>query len=282
MNLARVEHYFSDLLSAMESVADQGDPNGGVLHLHDEESLEEGESDGEGAAVPRRLRVPPNLFIVGTVNVDESTYMFSPKVLDRAFTIEFNGVDLSGLGKSIEDGGELDLARWDGRMIPARAPDRGDWKWLTEHRDGALGTQIMALHDLLASANRHFGYRVACEIARFVRLAVDQTTDNEATAFAAARAAMDLAVLQKVLVKLAGTQAEIARLLDDLMWFTLAGRQVADAERDLKRWRLDPVEGEVVPSDEASEEVPVFPRSAAKLWRMRLRLLERGFTSWIE
>jgi 5-methylcytosine-specific restriction protein B len=282
MNLARVEHYFSDLLSAMESVADRADTSGGMLHLHDEESLEESESDDEVAAVPRRFRIPPNVFIVGTVNVDESTYMFSPKVLDRAFTIEFNGVDLSGLGKSIEDGGELDLVRWNGKMVPPRVPDRDDWIWLMKHRDGALKTQLEALHQLLASANRHFGYRVACEIARFVRLAVEQTTEDESTAFAAARAALDLAVLQKVLVKLAGTQAEVARLLDDLLWFTLAGKDVADAERDLKRWSLDPIEGEVIPSDEASEEVPVFPRSAAKLWRMRLRLQERGFTSWIE
>ena len=282
MNLARVEHYFSDLLSAMESVVDEGDASGGMLHLHDEENLEEGESEDETAVVPRRLRIPPNMFIMGTVNVDESTYMFSPKVLDRAFTIEFNGVDLAGLGKSIEDGGELDLVRWDGRLLPPRRPDRDDWRWLMDHRDGALGTQLTALHELLAAANRHFGYRVACEIARFVRVAVEQTAEDEATAFAAARAALDLSVLQKVLVKLAGTQAEVARLLDDLLWFTLRGYKVADADRNLDLWRLDAVEGEVVPSDEASEEVPVFPRSAAKLWRMRLRLLERGFTSWIE
>jgi 5-methylcytosine-specific restriction protein B len=282
MNLARVEHYFSDLLSAMESIADGADSNGGMLHLHDEESLEEGESDDEAGVVPRRLRIPPNVFIVGTVNVDESTYMFSPKVLDRAFTIEFNGVDLGGLGRRIEDGGELDLVRWSGRLAPPRPADREDWRWLTEHRDGALGAQLTALHDLLAASNRHFGYRVACEIARFVRITVDQCGEDEATAFAAARAALDLAVLQKVLVKLAGTQADVARLIDDLLWFTVLGRGAPDAERDLNRWRLDAVEGEVVPSDEASEEVPVFPRSAAKLWRMRLRLQERGFTSWIE
>lgn len=282
MNLARVEHYFSDLLSAMESVADGADPSGGMLHLHDKENLEEGGTDDDAAVVPRQVRIPPNLFIVGTVNVDESTYMFSPKVLDRAFTIEFNGVDLGGLGRRIEDGGELDLVRWSGRLAPPQAANREDWRWLTEHRDGALGAQLTALHDLLAASNRHFGYRVACEIARFVRIAVEQCGEDEATAFAAARAALDLAVLQKVLVKLAGTQADVARLIDDLLWFMLLGRDASDPERDLTRWRIDAVEGEVVPSDEASEEVPVFPRSAAKLWRMRARLLERGFTSWIE
>ena len=78
MNLARVEHYFSDFLSAMES--------GEELALHDDEDVDE--------EIPRRLALPSNLFVVGTVNVDETTYMFSPKVLDRAFVLEFNDVDL--------------------------------------------------------------------------------------------------------------------------------------------------------------------------------------------
>ncbi|MBK9365353.1 MAG: hypothetical protein IPN01_03380 [Deltaproteobacteria bacterium] len=282
MNLARVEHYFSDLLSAMESAADATDMSGGLLHLHDKQSLEDGESGDEKGVVPRRLRVPPNLFIIGTVNVDESTYMFSPKVLDRAFTIEFNSVDLGGLNKRIEDGGELDPVGWDGRLAPPRPASQEDWQWLTKYRDGWYGDQTVALHTLLASANRHFGYRVACEIARFVRLAVQHASDDDASAEAAAAAALDLAVLQKVLVKLAGTQAEITRLLDDLLWFTLTGKVEKGASRDLARWQPNTKEGEIVAKDPASEEVPVFPRSAAKLWRMRTRLEERGFTSWIE
>ena len=50
------------------------------------------DNDGETqfrAGVEPTLRLPPNLFIIGTVNVDETTYMFSPKVLDRANVIEF-------------------------------------------------------------------------------------------------------------------------------------------------------------------------------------------------
>lgn len=296
MNLARVEHYFSDLLSAMESVADSDDESAGTLHLHDEENLEnmaESEAEGEEVIVPRRLRIPPNLFIVGTVNVDESTYMFSPKVLDRAFTIEFNAVDLRSLGdlgKRTESGGELDLVRWDGQLAPprpsgqasGRPSGREEWRWLMKYRDGWFSDRTIALHNLLASENRHFGYRVACEIARFVRLAVEQAADDDASAEAAAKAALDLAVLQKVLVKLAGTQAEITKLIDDLLSFMLLGHHKDDTEREIARWRLDPATGRIVPTDEGSQELPVFPRSAAKLWRMRARLLERGFTSWIE
>ncbi len=39
--------------------------------------------------VPAEINLPKNLFIIGTVNIDETTYMFSPKVLDRANVIEF-------------------------------------------------------------------------------------------------------------------------------------------------------------------------------------------------
>ncbi len=67
MNLSHVERYFADLLSSFES----GEP----IALHSADSMIDG--------VPPRLSVPRNLFIVGTVNVDETTYMFSPKVLDR-------------------------------------------------------------------------------------------------------------------------------------------------------------------------------------------------------
>ncbi|MDO5815762.1 MAG: hypothetical protein Q4Q18_08985, partial [Methanobrevibacter sp.] len=67
MNLSHVERYFADFLSAIES--------GEEIPLY-------GNSDA--------LTLPDNLFIVGTVNVDETTYMFSPKVLDRANTLEFD------------------------------------------------------------------------------------------------------------------------------------------------------------------------------------------------
>jgi hypothetical protein len=116
MNLARVEHYFADFLSALES----GEP----LSLHENAAIEEGE---EEHAVPRRLAIPPNLFLLGTVNVDETTYLFSPKVLDRAFTIEFDKVDLGGLSARTNTGSELDLVRWQGKLAPPLRPSREDW-----------------------------------------------------------------------------------------------------------------------------------------------------------
>ncbi|HVJ91944.1 MAG TPA: AAA family ATPase, partial [Labilithrix sp.] len=270
MNLARVEHYFADFLSALES--------GEALHLHDVAALEAGSGNGAAPVVPRRLFVPPNLFFIGTVNVDETTHFFSPKVLDRAFTIELDTVDLDGLASELDPTGDLGLSNWSGRLDPPAQPSREDWQWLAKHGEGELARHIKAIHALLARHHRHFGYRVAEEIARFIRLAVHQAAEPES----AAGVALDLAILQKVLVKLNGTQADLEEPLRELLDYALAGDSTEPALHDPAFWKLDPAEGKVIPKDEASESVPLLPRSAAKLWRMRERLQRQGFTAWIE
>jgi hypothetical protein len=86
MNLARVEQYFADFLSALES----GEPL----------DLGHGSQDETpGWIAATRRPVPRNIFFTGTVNIDETTSMFSPKVLDRAFTIEVNQVQLRTFGQ---------------------------------------------------------------------------------------------------------------------------------------------------------------------------------------
>ena len=77
MNLAHVERYFADFLSGIES----REPVVPALELIDGQWVDP--QHGE------QWPIPTNLIVVGTVNVDETTYMFSPKVLDRAFTFEF-------------------------------------------------------------------------------------------------------------------------------------------------------------------------------------------------
>jgi 5-methylcytosine-specific restriction protein B len=94
MNLAHVERYFADVLSGMES-----------NHQIVPDLIQ---SSGEWrmrTAVDPRLAFPSNVFVVGTVNVDETTYMFSPKVLDRANTIEFRVAtdDLQDLDQDLVD-----------------------------------------------------------------------------------------------------------------------------------------------------------------------------------
>ena len=86
MNLARVEHYMSDILSLMES------PNE-VVNLHYYDNNEVSAKDDPELDIPSQINWPENVTIIGTVNIDETTYSFSPKVLDRAFVLEFADVD---------------------------------------------------------------------------------------------------------------------------------------------------------------------------------------------
>ena len=312
MNLARVEHYFSDFLSALES--DEPIP------LHDDQAIEDGSAES-GVPVPRRLRVPKNVFFTGTVNVDETTYMFSPKVLDRAFTIAFDRVDLAGYADGVvrDDPGDLDLsAGWDGglRLTPYKKPQRDHWLDFVGIASGRYARTLVELHTILEGEHRHFGYRVANEIARFVNLAREQSANGDESV----KAAFDLALLQKVLPKFHGTQQELEPLLERLFDFAVDGveRGHGDAGVQLDEWtvangRLRP-KGSTVPptgvpagasqrdadgSAGETEEVgagdgpdagdgaagrrdPEFPRTAAKIWRMLRRLRQRGFTAFIE
>lgn len=90
MNLSHVERYFADFLSAMES--------GDSLRLHGASDVMDG--------VPPSIVIPKNLWVIGTMNVDETTYMFSPKVLDRAQVLEFrvSAADMAAyLGDGVAD-----------------------------------------------------------------------------------------------------------------------------------------------------------------------------------
>ena len=110
MNLAPVEQYFAEYLSVVESRKRQDDGTITTdpiidysnteeykslidqLFPNDDDLREEYLTENGG----KRLRIPNNLIVVGTVNMDETTFSFSRKVLDRAMTIEMNEVDLSG------------------------------------------------------------------------------------------------------------------------------------------------------------------------------------------
>ncbi len=83
MNLSRVEYYFSDVLSAMESREE--------FELH---SRGEDVTCSQGRVIPEKLLLPPNLYIIGTINVDESTSPISDKVLDRAVIVHIDSGNL--------------------------------------------------------------------------------------------------------------------------------------------------------------------------------------------
>ena len=117
MNLAPVEQYFAEYLSVIESRKSHEDglvTTDPILEKVDEEwyfnltaSLTMNE-DIRKKFNEEGICIPPNLIVVGTVNMDETTFSFSRKVLDRAMTIEMNEVDLdAGLTERYEHIGKL-------------------------------------------------------------------------------------------------------------------------------------------------------------------------------
>lgn len=274
MNLARVEYYFSEFLSCMESEE--------PMTLHANASIAAGQT-GDTVAIPTQIKVPDNLFFVGTVNMDETTHMFSPKVLDRAFTMEFNSVSLNGDFADDEDG--LSLSKFDGNLLLTAKPTLRDWKELSNlHKP--IATAIEQLNLSLKRKNRHFGYRVANEIARFICLSDEQTDGSIQQVWTA----FDHVVLQKVLPKLHGTQQELEDLLKLLFDFAmdLEGPEWSGFRHDWHKWLPDIGAGRLVFKQDSGEQEenppkpPRLPRTAFKLRRMLERLQERGFTSFIE
>lgn len=207
LNLARVEHYLADYLSALES-------RGHRIPLHED--------------VPD-LILPANLFVTGTVNVDETTHSFSRKVLDRANTLDFEEAPLlrgQKLSKGIvrledELGGSV-LQR-QALFLAARAASISKARERLSQIDPAFSDRALTLLEsanaLLYASRLHFAYRVRDEVLMFLANSFDAETnsgllladkeENFALAF-------DLQIIQKVLPKLHGLSETLTPLLASL------------------------------------------------------------------
>jgi hypothetical protein len=228
MNLAHVEYYFADVLSVIESGRD--DDGWTVEGI----PLAVGEEDAD---LPEVLKLPPNLYIVGTVNMDETTHPFSPKVLDRAFTIELTDVDFSDYPpEPVEDDDHLDD---ESREALLRAFTRnGRYPRIDKSEIGEVVASHPRfrddLHNLNTSLKRyrmHFGYRVFDEIMQFVHNA-------ELNGLFSAEEAFDHAVLMKVLPKFSGSRAKLENALFELLHWSNRGGVMTPAERNAFEARL--------------------------------------------
>jgi 5-methylcytosine-specific restriction protein B len=230
MNLAHVERYFSDFLSGFES-RDALLPN---LALG---------TDGEWrlrSSEERLIALPRNVFVIGTVNVDETTYQFSPKVLDRATTFEVR--------TSTRDLAE-DIVR-PSAVMPAEVPQlRGlvdlvlDDTWQRESTGRTpVADALRDLHERLTATDDEFGHRVFYESLRF-------TAALEQLGVSKRDEALDHVVLLKVLPKIHGSRRRAEPVLKTLAAFATD----PDGSRDFAP--LDPL-------------TALLPLSAAKLRRM--------------
>jgi len=261
MNLAKVEQYFSDFLSIMESRT-PSNHHGEPIPLHHAE-----EADAHnGSKIPGKLNIPPNVFFTGTVNVDESTYMFSPKVLDRANVIEFNDVNIASYSKgySESEGFVLKESNIIKKLMPADSESpfcsRADYEQAKEDVDIFFKEML----DILSPYNLHFGYRVINEISRFVinaKKEIDKLNIEDV---------LDIQILQKILPKFHGSQAKLGEPLNQLFELCAKPGHVLDASKA--------VDADYVIDGEQFR----YPRSAAKLYRMLRNLSIQGYTSFIE
>ena len=257
MNLSHVERYFADVLSAIES--------GEAITLYT------GDPRGE---VPNRVALPRNLVIIGTVNVDETTYMFSPKVLDRANVIEFR-VRAERMKELIDGGKQPDLAAIEGQGggygIQLVAGMSARHELAPRYRD-QLKSELGLFYRTLEHFGLEFGYRVASEAAEFV--AVHRELSGRGWSF---EQAFDAQIVQKLLPKLNGSQRAIEPAIRALATLCLT-EPTPEAAREGFALEIaggkTPLAGPDAPSR--------YPVSRTKLLRMARAVSQNGFVSFAE
>lgn len=242
MNLSYVERYFADFLSALES--------------HQEIPLWEKpeECDSE---VPAKIALPKNLFIIGTINVDETTYMFSPKVLDRANVIEFKISD-DEMNRFLKMDMNVNIEIANG-LCANMGQDFVEKSSVKNLGNSELAQKtLISFFKVLKKVNAEFGYRSAIEIYRFIanaKACAEGMTEDEI---------LDAAIVQKLLPKLHGSRKKLEPVLKALWGLCMQNAHTAEA---IIRENV---------------QYAKFPESADKIQRMMQTALENGFTSFAE
>ena len=239
MNLARVEYYLSEFLSIMESRRMEG----GKVVSSTLVTTDEG-----------GFSLPNNLYIIGTVNMDETTHPFSKKVLDRVNTIEFNEIHLNNFAIFEQATEEVEPVQvgngqFDSKYLYLKEAYSKN-KELVQKISGRLEEMNEKLQIIYAQV----GYRVRDEICFYM-------IHNEEMKLLPEEKAFDFCIMQKVLPRISGAEAHV----EGLLW-SLYEQFAGEAYE----------EGKMVPA------ACPYPRSAQKTAEMLHRLHLNGFTSfWI-
>jgi 5-methylcytosine-specific restriction enzyme B len=159
MNLARVEYYLSDYLSAVESRKE--------ILLHNRQDVTD---------IPQKISIPPNVYVLGTINVDETTHSLSDKVLDRAFVMTLSDVDFDNYWSTLDQS--------------VKAMMRNEYEILCD------------IHNDLKSFDLHFGYRTMNEMIQ--KLVRNKELDEEFSLDS--MSALDRVISEKMLPKLRGDE----------------------------------------------------------------------------
>lgn len=200
MNLARVEYYLSDFLSIIETRDRKA--NGAIETdpLVDDSFFQSQDAKKKYG----RVYLPDNLYIIGTVNMDETTFPFSKKVLDRANTIEFSFVNLMARAAA---GSTATPQKLDNAFL------KTDYLYLQDCDDEDLVDGVCfnleELNQILVKANLHVGYRVRDEVCFYMM-------NNKKAGLLPDDAAFDHEIMQKILPRIQGSSAAIKDVLSEL------------------------------------------------------------------
>jgi len=250
MNLSHVERYFADFLSTMES-------SDAEIQLHDNDEIRD---------VPKTLKLPKNLFIIGTVNIDETTYMFSPKVLDRANTIEFRVAE-SGITKFFDAPKDIDLKVLESKganmassflELSLKSSEEADTKLVKD--------ELVAFFRELQKLGAEFGYRTANEAVKLTARLGDFGVDDKNTK-------IDVAIMQKLLPKLSGSRRKLSKVLVALGQLCLVNEKT-DIEKEFFTTEE--------PIDFEDKTKIKYPLSFEKITRMYRNARDNGFASYAE
>jgi len=250
MNLSHVERYFADFLSIMETGED-------IILFKDTD---------EKNGVPALVTWPNNVFIVGTVNIDETTYMFSPKVLDRANTIEFR-ITAEEMEAFLKSNSKPDLSALKGQGANMAAYFlRISSNKRYERPIPSVNNILLNFFKELKKTGAEFGYRSATEIHQLLfNLSIINEEMEEDDK-------IDIAIMQKLLPKLHGSRRKLVPILITLGQFCLTSKN-------------EKIEKDVFLNSEFSyidNEVVKYPLSLEKLSRMYNGVIENGFASYAE
>jgi 5-methylcytosine-specific restriction protein B len=253
MNLSHVERYFADFLSIMESKD--------TLKLYSGSNR----SSTDGLDITQQICWPKNVFIIGTVNIDETTYMFSPKVLDRANVIEFR-ITEEEIAEFLNNPGIPDLSKLSkqGANMAENFLDIAATSDTIKNEE--LTNKLNLFFSELKKVGAEFGYRTASEIMQLVAKlkTLEPTIQNNVC--------LDIAIMQKLLPKLHGSRSKLVKVLIALASLCIEDKQKEEFIKNFENHLKNDFDGIEVKFDISFE----------KLIRMYKNVLANGFTSYAE
>ena len=228
MNLARVEYYFSDFLSVIETRGWNGD------RIESRKIFKENSFGPDPDGVYRKqygsLVIPDNVYIIGTVNMDETTHPFSKKVLDRANTIELSEIDLRAdlaVKPEITGRAAAEPLSLDNQFLRSKYLDFQSCYQAHPDEMTQMVDILERINQALQPINAQIAYRVRNEIAYYLSYAVeDQLLTFEQ--------AMDNALMQKILPRIQGEGHRIQRAFGGILDAIIPGENFSKEEDLLK------------------------------------------------